>query len=163
MTLEPLREARKQLSHAKRAGSVRTFWLGAIGLALITSGARAQELKEGLWKVVTTPEINDVAGPDQETMRCLTSDDVNNIEATFSPNSRTTNSTCETTEHELTSQHLIWHLQCKGKIDIDVAAEFIFAAPEHYTATITTQASMLGNQIQHSRAAIEAQRAGACP
>jgi hypothetical protein len=163
MTLEPLREARKQLSHAKRTGSVRTFWLGAIGLALIASGASAQELKEGLWKVVTTPEINDVAGPDQETMRCLTSDDVNNIEATFSPNSRTTNSTCETTEHELTSQHLIWHLQCKGKIDIDVAAEFIFAAPEHYTATITTQASMLGNQIQHSRAAIEAQRVGACP
>jgi hypothetical protein len=151
------------LSDAKRAGSVRPFWLVAIGLALIASGSRAQELKAGLWKVVTTPEVNGVAGLDQETMRCLTSDDVNNIEVTFSPNSRTTNSICETTEHELTSQHLKWHLQCKGQIDMDVAAEFIFAAPEHYTATITTQASMLGKQIQHSRAAIDAQRVGACP
>jgi hypothetical protein len=151
------------LSDTKRAGSVRAFWLGAIGLALITSGGYAQELKAGMWKVVTAPEVNGIAGPDQETMRCLTSEDVNNIEATFSPNSRTTNSTCETTEHELTAQHLKWHLQCKGQIDMDVAAEFIFAAPEHYTATITTQAWMLGNEIQHSRAAIEAQRVGTCP
>jgi hypothetical protein len=151
------------LSNAKRAGSVRAFSLGAIVLALITSAGRAQELQPGLWKVVTTPEINGVTGPDQETMRCLTSDDVNNIEATFSPNSRTTNSTCETTEHELSPQRLKWHLQCKGQIDMDVTAEFIFAAPEHYTATVTTQASMLGKQIQHSRAAIEAQRVGVCP
>jgi hypothetical protein len=146
-----------------RTGSTRAFWLGAIGLALFTSSGRAQELQAGLWKVVTTPEINGVTGSDQETMRCLTADDVNNIEATFSPNSRTTNSTCETTEHELSPQRLKWHLQCKGQIDMDVAAEFIFAAPEHYTATITTQASMLGKQIQHSRAAIEAQRVGTCP
>jgi hypothetical protein len=146
-----------------RAGFVRAIWFGAVGLALITSSARAQELKAGLWKVVTTPEVNGVAGPDQEKMRCLTSDDVENIEATFSPNSRTTNSTCETTEHELTSQHLKWHLQCSGQINMDIAAEFIFAAPEHYTATITTQASMLGEQIQNSRAKIDAQRVGACP
>lgn len=151
------------MSDARRAGSLRAFWLGAVGLVLIISGARAQELKAGLWKVVTTPEINGVTGSDQETMRCLTPDDVNNIEATFSPNSRTINSMCETTEHELRSGHLKWHLQCKGQIDMDVAAEFDFAAPEHYTATITTQAAMLGKQIQHSRAAIEAQRVGVCP
>jgi hypothetical protein len=142
---------------------VRGFWLGAIGLALITSGGRAQELKAGLWKVVTTPEINGVTGPDQEATRCLTPDDVNNIEATFGPNSRTINSTCETIEHEFSSGHLKWHLQCKGQIDMDVAAEFDFAASEHYAATITTQASMLGKEIQHSRAAIKAQRVGVCP
>lgn len=150
------------MSGEKRASPLRAPWLCAIGLALITSGGRAQELQAGLWKVVTTPEINGVTGPDQETMRCLTADDVNNIDATFSPNSRTTNSTCETTEHELSPQHLKWRLQCKGQIDMAVAAEFIFAAPEHYTATITTQASMLGKQIQRSRAAIDAQRVGAC-
>jgi hypothetical protein len=146
-----------------RAGPKRAFWLGAIGAVLITSSGDAQELQAGLWKVVTTPEINGTTGPDQETRRCLTADDVNNIEATFSPNSRTTNSTCERTEHELSPERLKWRLQCKGQIDIEVAAEFIFAAPEHYTATITTQASMLGKQIQRSRASIEAQRVGACP
>ena len=66
------------------------------------------------------------------------------------------------TEHEMSPQRLKWRLQCKGQIDMDVAGEFIFAAPEHYTATITTQASMLGKQIQRSRASIEAQRVGAC-
>jgi len=142
---------------------MRGFWVSAIGLLLIATGAGyAQELQAGLWKVVTKPEVNGVIGPDQETMRCLTTDDVNNIEVTFSPNSRTTNSTCEMTEHETSAQRLRWRLQCKGQIDMDVAGEFIFAAPEHYTATITTQASMLGKQIQRSRASIEAQRVGAC-
>lgn len=150
------------MTDAKRAGPVRALWLCATGLALITSGGRAQELHAGLWKVVTTPEINGVTGPDQETMRCLTADDVKSIEATFSPNSRTTNSTCETIEHELSPQRLKWRLQCRGQIDMDVAGEFVFATPEHYTATITTQASMLGKQIQHSRAIIAAQRVGTC-
>jgi hypothetical protein len=45
---------------------------------------------------------------------------------------------------------------------MDVAGEFTFDAPDHYTATITTQASMMGKQIQQSRAVIEAQRVGAC-
>jgi hypothetical protein len=153
-----------QLTDAMRAACVRGLRVGAIGLALISScgAGRAQELQAGLWKIVTKPEINGVTGPDQETMRCLTPEDVNNIEVTFSPNSRTTNSACETTEHEMSPQRLKWHLQCKGQIDMDVAGEFIFAAPQHYTATITTQASMLGKQIQRSRASIEAQRVGAC-
>jgi hypothetical protein len=147
-----------------RTARVRGLWVGAIGLALISSfgASRAQELQAGLWKIVTKPEINGVTAPDQETMRCLTPEDVDNIEVTFSPNSRTTNSTCEVTEHEMSPQRLKWRLQCKGQIDMDVAGEFIFTVPEHYTATITTQASMLGKQIQRSRASIEAQRVGAC-
>jgi Protein of unknown function (DUF3617) len=152
------------LTDAMPTARMRGFWVGVTALALISScgASRAQELQAGLWKVVTKPEINGVAGPDQETMRCLTPEDVNNIEVTFSPNSRTTNSTCETTEHEMSLQRLHWRLQCKGQIEMDVAGEFIFAAPEHYTATITTRASMLGKQIQRSRALIEAQRVGAC-
>jgi uncharacterized protein DUF3617 len=137
--------------------------LGFVLALLIGPAARADGLEAGLWKVVTRPEVNGMVAPDQETMRCLTAEDVANLEVTFSPNSRTTNSTCENTEHEATPQRLKWRLQCKGQIDMDVAGEFVFDSREHYTATITTQASMLGNQIQRSRAAIEAQRVGACP
>lgn len=140
----------------------RGICAAAIALALSAGGARAEELAAGLWKVVTKAEVNGATAPDQETMRCLTPDDVKNIEATFSPNSRTTNATCETTEHEASPQRLKWRLQCKGQLDMDVAGEFLFDAPEHYTATITTRASMLGREIQRSQATIEAQRVGAC-
>ncbi len=112
----------------------------AVAWVLAVGGARAEGLEAGLWKVVTKAEVNGVTGP----------------------NSRTTNSTCETSEHEASPQRLKWRLQCKGQLDMDVAGEFLFDAPEHYTATITTRATMLGKEIQHSQASIEAQRVGAC-
>ena len=31
---------------------------------------------------------------------------------------------------------------------MDVAGEFVFDTPEHYTATITTASSMIGRQLQ---------------
>jgi Protein of unknown function (DUF3617) len=144
-----------------RATLIRGFCAGVVCLAF-AGGASAEELEAGLWKVVTRAEVNGKTAPDQETMRCLTPDDVKNREVTFSPNSRTTNSSCDTIEHDATPQRLKWRLQCKGQIDMDVAGEFVFDASEHYTATITTRASMLGNEIQRSQASIEAQRVGAC-
>jgi hypothetical protein len=80
-----------------------------------------------------------------------TQEAVLDLEKTFSPISRTTNSTCERTEHELTPQRLNWRLQCTGQIDMDVAGEFIFITPEHYTATITARSSMLGQLMQSVR------------
>jgi hypothetical protein len=135
----------------------------AFVMAMLAAGlVRADDIQAGLWKVVTKPEVNGRTAPDQETMRCLTPDEVRNLEATFSPSSRTTNSSCETVEHEATSQRVKWRLQCKGDIDMDVAGEFVFDTPEHYTATITTRAEMLGREIQNSRAMIEAKRVGPC-
>jgi Protein of unknown function (DUF3617) len=149
------------LSDPIRTALLRGFCV-VIAWVLAVGGARAEGLEAGLWKVVTKAEVNGVTAPNQETMRCLTPDDVKNLEATFSPNSRTTNSICETSEHEASPQRLKWRLQCKGQLDMDVAGEFVFDAPEHYTATITTRATMLGKEIQHSQASIEAQRVGAC-
>jgi hypothetical protein len=150
-----------RLSDPIRTALLRGF-CAAIAWAIAVGAARADGLDAGLWKVVTKAEVNGVTAPNQETMRCLTPDDVKNLEVTFSPNSRTTNSTCETSEHEASPQRLKWRLQCKGQLDMDVAGEFLFDTPEHYTATITTRATMLGKEIQHSQAFIEAQRVGAC-
>jgi uncharacterized protein DUF3617 len=153
----------------KRAILLLGFCVAAVPAALGAGEAQEsqaqepQELQAGLWKVVTKAEANGITAPDQQSMRCLTPDEVSNLEATFSPNSRTTNATCETVEHDKSPQRLKWHLQCKGQIDMDVSGEFHFDAPEHYTATITTRASMLGNEMQRSQASIEAQRVGACP
>jgi Protein of unknown function (DUF3617) len=131
-------------------------------LLLSTPFARADGLQPGLWRVLSRPVIDGVAGREQENTRCLTPADVADLEKTFSPVGRTVNSTCEMVEHELTPQRLKWHLQCSGQLDMDLTGEFLFDAPEHYSATITTASSMLGRQLQAGRMTVEGQRMGEC-
>jgi hypothetical protein len=149
------------MNHAVLAG------LRAVALvALIVLGsplAGADGLQPGLWRVLTRPVIDGVAGREQQNMRCLTPADVADLEKTFSPVGRTVNSTCEMVEHALTPGRLKWHLQCTGQLDMDLAGEFSFDAPEHYSATITTASSMLGRQLQAGRMTVEGQRVGECP
>ena len=80
----------------------------------------------------------------------------------FSAVSRTTNSTCERTEHEFSPQRLQWRLVCKGQLDMNVAGDFVFDTPEHYTGTIIASATMLGRLMQATRVQIEAERVGEC-
>jgi hypothetical protein len=124
--------------------------------------ARGDGLEPALWRVLSRPVIDGVAGPEQQNTRCLTPADVADLEKTFSPVGGTINSTCEMVEHELTPQRLKWHLQCTGQLDMDLAGEFLFDAPEHYSATITTASSMLGRQLQAGRMTIEGQWVGRC-
>ncbi len=126
------------------------------------SPAGADGLQAGEWRTVQSPEIDGVAGPVQQHMRCLTPEDVADLDRTFSAVSRTTNSNCERTEHELTPQRLKWRLECKGQIDMDVAGEFIFDTPDHYTATISARSFAMGRLMQSVRTSIEAQRVGEC-
>ncbi|HEY4405581.1 MAG TPA: DUF3617 family protein [Xanthobacteraceae bacterium] len=123
--------------------------------------ARADGLRPGLWRVLSRPVIDGVAGREQENTRCLTPADVADLEKTFSPVGRS-NSTCEMVEHELTPRRLKWHLQCTGNLDMDLTGEFLFDAPEHYTATITTRSAMLGHQMQAGRMTVEGQRVSEC-
>src|SRR5882757_2684074 len=113
--------------------------------------AAADGLRAGQWRAVQSPEIDGVAGPVQQTSRCLTPEAVADLDTTFSAVSRTTNSTCERTEHELTPQRLKWRLQCTGQIDMDVEGEFTFENPEHYVAIITARSFMQGRLMQSVR------------
>src|SRR5215469_7153192 len=54
----------------------------------------ADGLRAGQWRTINSPEIDGVAGPVQQTTRCLTPEAVADLDKTFSPISRTTNSTC---------------------------------------------------------------------
>src|SRR5262249_59026059 len=101
--------------------------------------------------------------PEAQNMRCLSPDDVGDLGRTFSPVSRTTNSACERVEFESTPQRLKWRLQCRGQLDMDVAGEFVFDRPDHYTATVLASSSMMGQVMQRVRTAIEGQRVGECP
>jgi hypothetical protein len=144
--------------HCKRACML------VLGLFLLDAqDAEADGLQAGQWNMRQSAEINGVAGPIQKNTRCLTQDAVDDLENTFNPISRTTNSTCEHVEHELTAQRLKWRLECRGQIDIDVTGDFTFDSPEHYTAIITARSSMLGRLMQTVRTSIEAERAGECP
>ena len=125
--------------------------------------ARADGLEAGLWKTVTKPEMNGVAGPARESMRCLTPEAVGDLERTFSPVARTTNSTCKHIVHESTPQRLRWQLTCVGQLDMDVQGDFIFERSDRYTATVLTNTAMLGKPLQSIRADIEAERVGDCP
>jgi Protein of unknown function (DUF3617) len=148
------------MNHAVVAGP-RAVALVVLVL-LSTPFARADGLQPGLWRVLTRPVIDGVAGREQQNMRCLTPADVADLEKAFSPVGRTINSTCEMVEHELTPQRLKWHLQCTGQLDMDLTGEFLFDAPEHYSATITTASSMLGRQLQAGRMSVEGQWVGEC-
>jgi hypothetical protein len=46
---------------------------------------------------------------------------------------------------------------------MDVAGEFNFETPEHYTATISARSSAMGRQLQSVRTTIDAHRVGDCP
>src|SRR2546423_1829368 len=103
----------------------------ALVLVLLSSPlARADGLQPGLWRVLSRPVIDGVAGREQQNMTCLTPADVADLEKAFSPVGRTINSTCEMVEHALTPRGLKWHLQCTGQLDMDLAGEFLFDAPE---------------------------------
>jgi len=129
----------------------------------IAQDAAADGLLAGEWHTVQTPEINGIIGPPQKGTRCLTPEAVADLDTTFSPVSRTTNSSCERVEHELTPQRLKWRLQCSGQIDMDVQGEFTFDSPEHYVAIITARSFMQGRLMQSVRTSIAGQRVGDCP
>ena len=141
----------------------RAMALVLVLLALLSSPiARADGLQPGLWRILSRPVIDGVAGREQQNTRCLTAADVADPDKTFSPVGSTVNSTCEMVEHELTPQRLKWHLQCTGQLDMDLTGEFLFDAPEHYSATITTASSMAGHPLQSGHMTLEAQRIGEC-
>ncbi len=140
------------------------LWAAILALVPGFAGppARADGLQAGLWRVLNKPVINGITGPEQQNMRCLTPEAVADLDKTFSPVARNANASCDLVEHEMTPQRLKWHLQCTGQLNTDVTGEFVFDAPEHYSATISTKASMAGQQLQASQVTIEATRVGEC-
>jgi hypothetical protein len=147
----------------KSTAPLRTAAIAAALFLTGAPGAQADGLQAGKWKVTTNATNNGAAGPPMQNMRCLSAADVSDLDRTFSPVSRTTNSTCEHTEHESTPQRLKWRLQCTGQIDMDVAGEFLFDSPEHYTATVTARSSMMGRVMNDVHTSIEGPRVGECP
>ena len=131
-------------------------------LLAIAGPADAEGLQPGFWKVTSTPEVNGAPAPPQVKMRCLTPEEAADVDKTFSPEHRAQNAACERIEHELTGTRLRWRVQCTGQMSMDVSGTFDFDTPQHYTAVVTTKAS-IGGQNMNSRVTIEGERTGECP
>ena len=119
-------------------------------------------IEPGQWKVTSATVVNGAVQPPQPKLRCVTSEQAEDIAKTFGPVSGTINSTCADPEIQLTGQTLKWRLQCRGQLDADVAASFNFDSPQHYHATITSQGRMAGALISDVKSELEGERVGDC-
>ena len=63
----------------------------------------------------------------------------------------------------LDGPRLTWHLVCKGQMNMDLAGDFNFDSPHHYTGTVRTKAEMAGMQMIDTRNMVEGQWVSACP
>jgi Protein of unknown function (DUF3617) len=137
--------------------------LPAAALALSASIACAEGLEPGLWRTTARSEAAGVISPPQETSKCLTADQTNDLATTFSPISRTINSVCAPIERSFTGKKLTWRLVCKGQLDMELNGEFDFDSPHHYTATVQTKAAMAGMAMVDTQQMIEGQWVSECP
>jgi hypothetical protein len=136
------------------------FWLLA---APASAGAAENLIEPGQWKVTSTTLINGVVQPTQAKSRCISPEQAADIAKTFGPVSGTINSTCADPEIETTGKTLKWRLQCRGQLDADVAGQFEFDNPQHYTAMVTSQGRMAGALISDVKTGLEGERVGDCP
>ncbi|HWV40433.1 DUF3617 domain-containing protein [Pseudorhodoplanes sp.] len=123
--------------------------------------ASAQSLEAGRWRVMTTT-LSEAHKPPMVATRCLTAEDVADLGKTFGPQSTTENLECRRTEFSQNSEGMTWRLQCRGQIDVDVSAEFIFSSPVRYSALVKTRATMLDRIVQDNMVSISAERIGEC-
>ena len=134
----------------------------ALAAALSFTPALADGIQPGLWKITTTVVNNGEKMPPQTNARCLTAEQANDLAGTFSPRFGGVNTTCARTQYEKSEQKLTWRFECRGQIDMDSAAEFIFVSPLRYTATITTKGWMAGRPIADTQVALEGEFVGPC-
>ena len=140
------------------------FWTAlSCALAVPTVSAAADDLiQPGLWKVTSTTLMNGAATPPQAKARCLTPEQTGDIGKTFGPVAGTVNSDCGPAKPELAGRQLKWRLQCKGQMDMAVAADFNFDSPVHYTAIVASKGWMAGALMSDVKTEIEGERVGEC-
>jgi hypothetical protein len=137
---------------------------GLAALCVLTDSAvLADGIQPGLWQVISRTQTGGVIGLPHESSKCLSAQDVADLAATFTPSSRTVNSTCAPVEKTLNGSRLNWRLTCKGQLDMELTGEFNFDSPRHYTATVQSKAAMAGMPMVDSQENIEARWVSACP
>jgi hypothetical protein len=134
----------------------------AFVIATIVPVYAVDGIEPGLWKVTTTVVDRGMKVPPRVTTRCLTPQQAGDLSQAFSPQFGGMNTVCERTDYRKAEQQMSWRLQCKGQMDMDVVAEFVFPDATHYTGTISTRGWMAGQQIADAQVALEGEHVGPC-
>src|SRR5258707_2396455 len=142
------------------AASVLIRWLAVCCLA--PQPAAADSIAPGEWKLTETIVMNGSKAPAQTRTRCLSPEQAVDTAATFSPEYRTVNSGCERVEFNSTPSALRWRMRCTGQLDMDVAGDFTFDTPKHYSATIVSKVAMAESDDVHTTVSIEGEHVGEC-
>jgi hypothetical protein len=129
---------------------------------LMPRPAAADGIAPGEWKLTETIVMNGSKTPTQTRTRCLSPEQASDTATTFSPEYRTVNSGCERVEFNSTATALRWRMRCTGQLDMDVAGDFIFDTPKHYSATIVSKGAMAGQEVVNTTVAIEGEHIGEC-
>jgi hypothetical protein len=147
----------------RRSLTCRVALLAAAVLPLTASIAFADGIEAGLWKITTTVETSGVTGPQHQSSKCLTADQVHDLPATFSPMAATINSACAPMQRSFDGKTLNWHLVCKGQLDMELTGTFHFDSTHHYTGTVESKASLAGQAMPESKSTVEGEWVSACP
>jgi hypothetical protein len=139
---------------------VGAAWFAAS--CLVVSHAAADGIAPGEWKLTETMVMNGNKTPPQTRTRCLSPEQAGDTVATFSPEYRTVNSSCERVEFKSSASSLRWRMRCTGQMDMDVSGDFTFDTPKHYTATIISKGAMAGREVVNTSVAIEGEHIGEC-
>jgi Protein of unknown function (DUF3617) len=131
-------------------------------MAATLSLARAEGIQAGLWKITTSVETGGMTGPPRESYKCLTSEQVNDLQATFSPQATTINSICAPIERTFDGEKLHFHLICKGQLDMELTGAFDFDSARHYTGTVEAKAAMAGQTMPGSVQKLDAHWVSEC-
>jgi hypothetical protein len=140
--------------------AVLIAWLALC--CLMSRPAAADGIAAGEWKLTETIVMNGSKTPTQTRTRCLSAEQAGDTATTFSPEYRTVNSGCERVEFNSTATALRWRMRCTGQLDMDVAGDFVFDTPKHYSGTIVSKGAMAGREVVNTTVAIEAEHIGEC-
>ena len=124
--------------------------------------AAADGIAPGEWKLTETIVMNGDKTPVQTRTRCLSAEQAGDTAATFIPEYRTLNSHCERVEFNSSATALRWRIQCSGQMDMDVAGDFTFDTPTHYSATIVSKGARAGREVVNTTVSIEGEHVGEC-
>lgn len=106
----------------------------------------------GLWKIVTRTSDHGRLGPPRVTWHCV--DEGPDPWAEFANLPLPGQGPCERTNSQRSSTTLAWSLSCQGMAADAVTGRVGFDSPEHYTASLSVQGTVL---VQ-----VEGQRYAAC-
>jgi hypothetical protein len=136
--------------------------LGLLMALTVAAAAEDPSIAPGQWKVTSNTVINGAATPPAVKTRCLTPEQAGDVMKTFGPSAGTVNSTCAPTVFETTERRLKWHMQCKGQLDLDIAGDFNFDSPTHYTAIVSSKGRMAGSLISDVKTELTGEHIGDC-